>query len=215
VIKGDFDPAKIMNYISGKEEYSEIIQENYQGQPFYRLDKEQLAFTFLETSRLIIGKDEMVRTWLYENSAGKKTSLPAELEKQVRALKYKSGAWFTLDAKMFSEAFSEELDRHTDGRGLPALEALLDFNFSMKADKKLWFSGIGNFSNNDQAKLFQDALKGLLAAAKLSVSEDREAVDVLNKIEIRVKGKSVLLDFKLDKEDIERLQAHRDKIALR
>jgi hypothetical protein len=215
VIKGSFDPAKIMNFISGKEEYSELVQENYQGQPFYRLDKEQLAFTFLETSRLIIGKDEMVRTWLYENSVGKKVTLSAELEKRIRALKYKSGAWFTLDAKLLAETLSEKLDRQAEGQTLPPLDALQDFNFSMKADKKLWFSGIGNFSDNDKAKLFQDALKGLIAAAKLSISEDRQAVDVLNKIGIRVKGRSILLDFKLDKEDIDRLQAHQDKIALR
>ena len=215
VIRGNFDPAKIMTFISEKEEYSELVQENYQGQPFYRLDKEQLAFTFLETSRLIIGKDEMVRTWLYENSAGKKVALSADLEKRIRALKYKSGAWFTLDAKLLAETFSEKLDRHAESHSLPTLDALQDFNFSMKADKKLWFSGIGNFSDHDKAKLFQDALKGLMAAAKLSVSEDRQAVDVLNKIGIKVKGKSVLLDFQLDKEDIDRLQAHRDKIALR
>jgi len=215
VIKGDFDPAKIMNYISGKEDYSEIMQENYQGQPFYRIPEEQLAFSFVEQSRLILGKEGMVQAWLDENSSGKKASLSAGLEKQIKSLKYKSGAWFTLDARMFAEAFSEELQRHSEGKHLQALEALQDFNFSMKADKKLWFSGIGNFSDNEKAKLFQDALKGLIAAAKLSVSEDREAVNVLNKIGIRVKGKRVLLDFKMDKEDIDRLRAHRDKIALR
>jgi hypothetical protein len=215
VIKGNFDPEKIMNYIAKEEVDKEIMEEDYHGQPFYRLDKEQLAFTFLEKSRLILGKDEMVRGWLDENSAGKKASLSAELEQQIKSLKYKSGAWFTLDTKMLAEIFSEEMDRHAEGRHLAALEALQDFNFSMKAEKELWFSGIGNFSDNEKAKLFNDALKGLIAAAKLSVSDDRQAVDVLNKIAIRVKGKSVLMDFKMDKEDVERLRAHRDKIALK
>jgi hypothetical protein len=215
VIKGSFDPEKIMNYIAKEEVSKEIVEEDYHGQPFYQLNKKQLAFTFLEKSRLIFGKAEMVRGWLDENSAGKKTSLSAELEKQINSLKYKSGAWFTLDAKMLAETLSEEIDRHAEGRHLAAMEALQDFNFSLKADKELWFSGIGNFSDNEKANLFNDALKGLIAAAKLSVSDDRQAVDVLNKIAIKVKGNSILLDFKMDKEDVERLRAHRDKIALR
>jgi hypothetical protein len=211
VVKGAFNPEKIMDFISGQEEYSEIVQENYQGQPFYCIPEDQLAFSFVEQSRLILGKEGMVKAWLDENSSGSKNSLLPEWEKQISSLKYKSGAWFTLDATMFAEAFSEELDRQR----MPALEALQDFNFSMKADQKLWFSGIGNFSDNEKAKLFQEALKGLIAAAKLSVSDDREAVDVLNKMRIKVKGKSVLLDFKLNKEDIDHLRAHRDKMALR
>jgi len=75
----------------------------------------------------------------------------------------------------------------------------------MEATDKLLFDGKGEFSDAQNAELFHDAIKGMIATVKISVSGDREAVDVFNKIKIDQDRNWVTGKFEMSKEDIEKL----------
>ena len=83
----------------------------------------------------------------------------------------------------------------------------------MKVGQDLQFAGEGEFADAENAELFHDAVKGALAAAKLSMSGDREAVDVLNKIEIKIKGSRVVVNSQINKADVDKLVAKRDELT--
>ena len=87
-------------------------------------------------------------------------------------------------------------------------------NASIKFDEKLTFHGMSQFSDKEKAQLFHDALKGFIATAKLSMSKDRKAVDVLNKIQTDIKGKEIIIEFEMSKEDIDRLKKGNKQLAL-
>jgi hypothetical protein len=132
---------------------------------------------------------------------------------RINSLKYKNDAWFTLNTEPMIGEMLDKMNKSSEGERLAGLKSVKNLNFSMKVNDELIFSGVGNFSDNEKAKLFHDALKGFVATAKLSLSEDRDAVDVLNKIDIDTRGDQVLVNFKMSKDDVEKLMEKRSRIA--
>jgi hypothetical protein len=215
VIKGSYNPDKIIEFIESESKEDEVGEESYKDFTLYNLNNDNILFSFTDHNRLIFGNATLVKSWLRQFKEDKKKEIDSDLSKRLDLLKYKSGAWFVLDAENMIEEMMKEMQRHPEARRFTGLKSLKDFSFSMKVEDKLWFSGVGKFSDEEKAELFQDAVKGFISTMKLSVSEDRQAVDVLNKINVKHKGNRVMMDFEMSQEDIEKLQAKRPKIALK
>jgi hypothetical protein len=75
--------------------------------------------------------------------------------------------------------------------------------------------GSGRFDNADNALLVRDAVKGALATLKLSFSGDRDAVDVVNKIDISTDQREVHMKAVFTRDDLQRIIKHRPGLALR
>jgi predicted DNA-binding ribbon-helix-helix protein len=54
-------------------------------------------------------------------------------------------------------------------------------------------------------------MKGALATAKLAVSDDRDAVDMLNRFDIALAGKAVKMSARLDKAFFDKLRERAEK----
>jgi hypothetical protein len=94
-----------------------------------------------------------------------------------------------------------------------SLESVEQVNISFRLTEQFRLDSYGNFADDEKAGLFYDALKGFVAAAKLSVSDDRSAVDILNKIKIEQDGRSVRMHFEMSQEEIRKMVDKEYKIA--
>ena len=93
-------------------------------------------------------------------------------------------------------------------KGLKSLEqAIASFNVT----DKFSFHGIGLFNDPEQTLLFHDALKGVLAMIKISASEDREAVDLINKLKTDIDGTKIEVNIKYSLEEVKKIQAYKKK----
>ncbi len=213
LIHGIFNQEKIMDYISQQDKDHDIEKETVEDFVLYVVDKDEAAFSFVSDTRVVLGSASLVRDWLEKYKRQQKTQIPPELLRCIRQLKYKSGVWFTFNAEEAIQKMMKEIEKHPEGSRFSGLKNIKDVNFSMRANDQLRFSGLGNFSDSENAELFRDAVKGFIATMKLSMSEDRGAVDVLNKITVKARNNQVLMDFEMNQEDIEKLKRHKPKIA--
>jgi hypothetical protein len=100
-----------------------------------------------------------------------------------------------------------------DIKKFKSLESLKSINLSLDLTEKFKFFGESSFSSDEQAELFYDAIKGFIAAGKLSTSDDREIVDILNSITVNNEGEEVTINIEFTKEEIEALLDKKDSIA--
>jgi len=69
----------------------------------------------------------------------------------------------------------------------------------------LSFYGQGECIDAETADLLRDAVKGLLASVKLAVSDERDVVDTINKVNVKSKKEKVIVYFKMNTEEIKKL----------
>jgi hypothetical protein len=213
LVMGKFDPEKITDYLMSKDEDQEITEQTFEDYKIFLLDDDQVSFSIVDNNRLIAGSSNLVKSWLKGLKQKNQGKIDPDMLEQINSLKYKNDAWFTLNTEPMIGEILDKMNESSEGEHLAGLKSVKNLNFSMKVNDELKFSGVGNFSDNEKAKLFHDALKGFVATAKLSLSEDRDAVDVLNKIDIDTRGDQVLVNFKMSKDDVEKLMEKRSRIA--
>ena len=213
LVMGKFDPKKITDYLMSKDEDQEITEQTFEDYKIFLLDNDQVSFSIVDNNRLIAGSSNLVKSWLKGLKQKNQGKIDPDMLEQINSLKYKNDAWFTLNTEPMIGEILDKMNESSEGERLAGLKSVKNLNFSMKVNDELIFSGVGNFSDNEKAKLFHDALKGFVATAKLSLSEDRDAVDVLNKIDIDTRGDQVLVNFKMSKADVEKLMEKRSRIA--
>jgi hypothetical protein len=216
LIKGSYQPDKIVDYIlkTAAIEDEEIVTEKYTQHTIYTLPDEDFSICFADDNRLIFGTSNQIKTWLDKFIKSTDTELETAVRERIRAIRHKNGGWLSVDTREIFPQIMEEIEHHArDGR-FEALESLQNMNASVQFKEKMKFHGIGQFNDPEKAQLFHDALKGLIAGAKLSVSKDRKAVDVLNKIQTENKGKKIIVEFEMSKDDIEKLKQEREEVAV-
>lgn len=200
VAKGNFDPEKIMTHIQAKEQENELKETVYQDSKLYTFDDGDNAFCFVDDQSLIGGKTSSVRAYLDRSSSGPDLQKPdAAVLERVKDVAYFDGAWMVAETKSMVAKIDQDLGKM---RGLKSIEKA---SVSMQFSDVIKFNSNGNFDNEENAILFEDALKGLIATGKLAVSEDRTVVDILNKFEIKRDGNNIEADFRITKEDVQKL----------
>jgi hypothetical protein len=215
VAPGQYDPQKIMDYIAAQDNEGDLSRESYEDFELYRLRHKEYVFSFVNENYMVGGKENLVKSWLDNFKSGNAESGSQELAERVKQLKYKNGAWFTMNTAAMMEKVMDEIDQYDKTRRFDALRAVQNVQFSMNVNDEIKFDGAGNFSDTEKAKLFHDAIKGGLATIKLSMSGDRDAIDVINKINISTENNSVKVDGSMSREDIEKLMMHRKWLAAR
>lgn len=214
VVNGSYQPDNIINYIREHEGEDTLYQESYQKFTIYGLDDNGISICFPDSNQLIGGNPHMVKLWL-DNYASRNPKINPQTLDRIRSLRYKNQGWLSVDVRSFIDDMTRAMQRHPEARRFEGLKSMEDVNFSMKMDRELKFSGSAMFSSNETAKLFKEAIKGWIATAKLAVSQERKAVDVLNKIRVESHGNQVLVRFSLTREDIETLKNSRPSLAIK
>jgi hypothetical protein len=214
VALGQYYPQKIMDYIAAQDSGDDLSEESYEDFKLYRIRNKEYVFSFVNENYMVGGKENFVKSWLDNFESGKTDETDnKKLAERVKELKYKSGAWFTMNTAALMDKVMDEISGHGDVRKYDALRAVQNVQFSMNVNDEIKFDGAGNFSDDEKAKLFHDAIKGGLATIKLSLSGDRDAIDVINKININTENSSVKVDGKMNREDVEKLMLHRKRLA--
>ena len=208
VVNGKFDPEKIIPYIEQEAKSHSLVKSSYGDFTIYQLvEDDTVTFAFVSNATLLVGSENNITAWL-DKSSGKSGKTLNELIAQVNQIKYKDTAWFTMDASLIAEELKQK-----DIKKFKSLESLRSLNLSIDLVEKFKFFGQSSFETSEQAELFYDAIKGFIAAGKLSTSDDREIVDILNSITVDHEGEQVSIDIKFTQEEIETLLNKKDSIA--
>jgi hypothetical protein len=213
VAKGVFDSQKILEFLSEKNMDETIMEENYKGSKVYTIGDRDMIFSFPDNQTLVIGKADMLKAWLANFKEGASDRRKTKWVERVKKMKYKNGICFSMDAQAMVEALQNQFNQMDSGKKFPALQALVDLNFSANMDENFKFDGNGHFTDSEKAKLFYDAIKGMLATVKISVSDDREKVDILNKIKIDQTNSDISVVLNLSRAEIKKLMEKPPKVA--
>jgi hypothetical protein len=204
VVKGRFDKDKIMAYISKKDTLSRTSCEKVDGIDFFHLD-EKISLCFPDDQTIAGGATEIVKEWLSRKLAGpQQVVIDKKRKARLDEIKYKSTGWVYLDLGNSLDFINNENREWKN-----ATEGVLNLTLSIQLNKKLALFSECECDNAEKAGLLQDALKGGIAALKLSQSDHRDVIDTLNKIQVKTRDKLVVSQFAMTKEDIERMiKAH-------
>lgn len=213
---GNYDPEKIMDFVAKKDEENKINEENYSDFTLYRVEDKEHVFCFANQNYAVGGHEQYVKSWLNNFKEGKADAAAGkELVERIKQLKYKDSAWMTMNTAALMDRVMDQMEQQENMQKFDALRAVQNVHFSVNVNDEISFDGTGNFSDAEKAQLFHDAIKGALATVKLSLSSDRDAVDVINKIHIKTDDSRVRVDGKMTREDVEKIISHRRALAVR
>ena len=200
VASGQFDIDKIVKFIEEEDKKHKIQQSDYEGFTLFVTDEKPIAFCFKDENTLVGGSKLNVQKWLdLQGQTGQK-EMNSTVLKQIEKLKYKKGMWLNVDALVLKENIDDEHFGHING--LKSVETL---GFSLDFTDKMMLNARGIFGDAEKSKLFEEAIKGFIATGKLSVSDDRDVIDILNSIDVKAEDKTVKVDFKLTEEEAKKI----------
>jgi len=210
VAKGSYDPERIMNFVKKKDTEGKLSKEEYKEFTLYVPDNDDNRFCFADRHRIVAGNKELVKAWLDNFSDESTTFKNAALNSAISDLRFKDTFWAVLDASsMMEEMMSQMSDEAMDR--MPAIKSIQEVHMSMDVSKHLKVDGRGHFDNSENALLFHDALKGMMAMVKLSMGSDRDAMDVINKIDVQQSESDVKFFMEMTREDIDKLMEKRNQ----
>ena len=201
---GSFSPDKIIAYIREQDRDEELFSESFNQFTLYYFDKNNLYFCFKDENTIIGGSRDLVIKILSDDKPGVKPNLMPQIE----SLKYKNWAWMT----MSTESFLSRMQDHGISERLPVVKSIKNASMAFKLTDNLYFNGECVCADNEKAELLKDTVKGAISAAKLSVSDDRDTIDILNRIDVRAKNNLLIADGEMTETDIKKLIAQKNKV---
>lgn len=221
VATGNFDEQKIVNTINtardslekfhGEHEMPEWRTETYNGKTIYVVREHgENAFYFADAHTFVAGNKDWVQAIIDGKTANRSVKQNADLAALLNKVRFKEQCWLVANTADVMEKVAREMGEHRDFKGTRAVKAVQGVTFSAQVGQKATLYGEAVCDSEENSELLVDAAKGALATAKLAVSDDREAVDMLNRISIAVHGKAVQFNADLDKAFFDKM---REKIA--
>ena len=201
LVSGRFDVQKLQSFIREQDKKDKIVEQQIAGKTVFSSKQGKMALCIVNASTVVGGNPQLVTNWL--NGGGGNSDLLAE----VKPLQYKKGAWLVLRPQHLRERINVKKLKN-----MAVLQDLQKLSFSMDVDQNLRLTGSGRFGDTEKAKLLQDALKGFVATGKLSVSDDRDIIDLLNRIDIEAEDGVIRVNFKMNSEDLKMLYDKRKKL---
>ena len=204
IASGTFNPDKIIVYVQKQDMKKELLTEIYDQFTLYYFEEEKLYFCFKDDKTIIGGSQVLVKKALMdENSENDLVLMP-----QIKSMRYKSWAWMTMN----TESILKKMQANRITERMPVVESIRSASMAIKLTENLYFNGECICSDSEKAGLLKDAVKGAIAAAKLSVSDDRGTIDVLNSINVETENNLLITDGEMSKSDIEKLIAQKNKV---
>jgi len=216
IIKGQFDKKRLLSYME-KEKSAPIDKETYEGQNIYLPEKDDTAFTFYGNNILLIGKSEWIKTVIHQaNNDGKSIRDNAKMMSYIKDIPFKEHIWGVVDLNDYADEWAQKLRKNkTPFKGTESLENLTSIVFSTKVEDKANVYINGNFTTAEEAGLVADMLNGFIAMGKLMVSDDRDAIDMLNDIDVKTDGSKLIISTSVDKSFFDKIKEKQNKFANR
>ena len=191
ILRGKLDRGRILDYLRTKKE-KDVREQAFMGHTIYTFedDDDDISFAFLTDETVVVGDEGWLRGVLKRNKSGGRSVLDnPTMANSLDEITFRKHVWGIINVDELAEEWAEEIrERGSRFKGTRSIENMKAFvfyaQFRDKADVRLK----GLFESEEEAKLLEEMLTGFKAMAKLMVSDDREAVDMLNDIEIRTKG---------------------------
>ncbi len=219
IATGNFDEQKIIAAIKTADDSTEfhhrrheIATETYNGKTIYVVKEEgEKACYFADAKTLVAGNKEWIQAIIDGNSADKSVQKNSAVATLLGKLRYKEQCWFVANTTAMMEKVADELGEGGDFKGTRAVKAVQNIVFSANIGSKAELYGEALCDSEDNSQLLTEAMKGALATAKLAVSDDRDAVDMLNRIDVDQTGKAVKMSASLDKAFFDKMRERAEK----
>lgn len=205
VAKGNFKEERIISFVRQKDEKQTLKSSDYAGYKLYSGKKENFSVCFYDKNTLLAGNTHLLKEWI----DNKQNTHNQELLKQIANLRYKTQMWLAVE----TSELAKRLDKEKISKNLPALKFLKSGGVSFNFNDNIRFYGESSFINKEKAELFLDTIKGLLSAAKLGVSNERELVDLINEIKLEANQNTISMAFRLSVEEIKNVIDKKKKLT--
>jgi hypothetical protein len=205
IATGNFDEQKIISALDSlrdvRHEHKRpaFFSETYGGKTIYVSDDSAKALYFVDAHTVLFGKKAWVQSVIDGKTAGESVKQNEAMMALLQQAPFKNQCWMVANTTKMAERISEELGPEGGFKGTRAMKSLQGVLFSAQIEAQAKLYGKALCDNEENSRLLAEAAKGALATAKLSVSDDRDAVDMLSGIDIALKGKSVEMRANLDK----------------
>jgi hypothetical protein len=219
IATGNFDEQKIINAIKTERdsmEYRhrrrELATETYNGKTIYVIKEDgEKACYFADANTLVTGSKEWIQAIIDGNNTDKSVQKNSAVAALLDKLRYKDQCWFVANTTAMMEKVAEELGESGEFKGTRAVKAVQNIVFSANVGSKAELYGEALCDSEDNSQLLTEAMKGALATAKLAVSDDRDAVDMLNRVDVDRAGKAVKMSARLDKAFFDKMRERAGK----
>jgi hypothetical protein len=185
----------------------------HEGWNIYSVGDEDMSFVFYNEQIVMAGKYEMVKKNLTAIKQNAGSSSPAWRE-MIKSVQYKSGMFCVVETPGLMEEIEDQIDSIGEKTPLKSIRSVQQMSISARFSEKVLVDGSGAFENPEKAELFHDAIKGAIATLKLSISDDRSAVDILNKIKVQQRGQAVKINFEMSIEELETIMNRQNDFLL-
>lgn len=219
IATGNFDEQKIITAIKTARDSmdfhhddSELTSETYNGKTIYVIKEDgEKACYFADTHTLVAGSKEWIQAIIDGKSAEQSVQKNATISGLLGKLRYQEQCWFVANTATMMEKVADELGESGNFRGTRAVKAVQNIVFSAQVGSQAALYGEALCDSDDNSNLLTEAMKGALATAKLAVSDDRDAVDMLNRVEVDQSGKAVKVAARLDKAFFDKMRERIEK----
>ncbi len=207
IATGNFDAKKIVTYLENRD-HDTFEQRSYRGYDVYSGHDKDNSVVFINSSTAVIGDTEWVNATIdqIEDKAESVLDNP-EIAGHVDDVRTKSPLWGAFDLRETSGKWAEEIKkRGSSFKGTKSLENIQSLVFHTEVQDKADIFIKGNFTTEEEAQLLAEMMNGFKAMAKLMVSDDREAVDMINEIKIESAGAVLEVSATMDKQFIDKVK---------
>jgi hypothetical protein len=208
IIKGDFDEERIMQYVQ-QQEPGKLSEQTYLGYKVYSFDDDDSpkSFTFLGQQTVVFGNEDWLKSVLQNTKDGKNVLENSAMSNFIREVPYKDQLWGIVNLSELSDTWAENIRKKGSGfKGTESIENMKAVIFSTRFDDKADLFIKGTFETSEEAELLADMLNGFKSMAKLMVSDDKEAIDMLNGIKIRSSGQDIQISTQVEQGFIDKLK---------
>lgn len=220
IAKGNFDEAKIISFVKNiiaeeaDEDIVEFSEEDIAGKKVYRLKKkenvngkdldkiEEFACSFISKNIIVFSAYENIETVLSaKNNLADNKAMLAKI-KQVNG--------HQMYAVVNAEQFKSKVNGNAQAEKVASF--VEDISFALNFDAEMTLSMVSNCIKEEQAELLKEMLEGLVATAKLAVSDERELIDLMQEVDIESKSKRISVSLTVDQDRLKKLKKYSSNI---
>ena len=220
IIRGKFDEKKIIEYIE-EERYHRFRQNTYRDRKIYTIENKKRArdddgeFTFLNSETVAIGNGAWLKSVVdLSKDGGKSVMSNKTMARFIDEIPNKDQVWAVMNLNEMTDGWTQKLrEQSSTFQGTKSIENMQSLVFHTRVDKDAKLYIKGDFGTTEEAELLAETLNGFKAMAKLMVSDDREAMDMLNGIKIKSDGSMIHINTTVDKEFFDKVDEKRKKFG--
>jgi len=200
IVTGRFDEQRLIDYMT-QEKSVRLNTETFRGRKLYINEKDDTALVFFGDNSLVFGKPAWVKAVVtLSDDGGSSVMDNRDMMQFIEDVPHKEHFWVVVDMTEYADEWVEQIRKNEmPFKGTKSLENLESFTFAAKIEDKARVFITGSFATPEEAKLLADMLNGFKAMGKLMIADDREAVDMLNDIDIAAQGTHLTVKTKMDR----------------